>query len=189
MHSFKTKTKLFYCAQYGFRTGHSTGFAALELVDRIILNIDKMETPIGIFLDLFKAFDTLDHEILLNKLNVYGFHGTALKLMKSYSTDHKQFVQVDNTKSDFLTITTEVPQGSILGPLLFIIYINDIAQSSNLFWLYFICYIYTSLTTTCEIIYKKGNKTFTLNILNHELTNINDLLKLNNLSLNIKKIK
>ncbi len=116
-----------------------------------------METPIGIFRDLSKAFDTLNHEIFLNKLNFYGFHGTALKLMESYLTDCKQFVQMDNTKSDFLTITTRVPHGSIIGPLLFIIYINDIAQASNLFD--FIIYTDdTSLTTIFEIIYKKGSR-------------------------------
>ncbi len=111
MYAFFQDKILFYCAQYGFRAGHSTEFAALELVDRIILNMDKMETPIGIFLDLSKAFDTLDHEILLKIFNFYGFHGTALKLMESYLTDCKQFVEMHNTKSDFLTITNHHPTG------------------------------------------------------------------------------
>ncbi len=134
-----------------------------------------METPIGIFLYLSKVFDTLDYEKLKKKKKFYGFHRTAVKLMESYLTNSKQFVQMDNTKSDVLTITTRVPQGSILGPLLFIIYINDIAQASNLFD--FVIYADdTSLTTTFEIIYKKGNKIITQNILNHELTNINDWL-------------
>ncbi len=88
--------------------------------------MDKIETPIGIFLDLSKAFDTLDHEILLYKLKYYGFNCNALNLMKSYLTDLKQFVQIYDTQSDFSIIITGVPQGSILGPLLFIIFINDI---------------------------------------------------------------
>ncbi len=98
-------------------------FAALELVDKIILNMDKMETRIGFFLDLSKAFDTLHHEISLCKLKYYGFNCNALNLMKSYLTNRKQFVQIDDTQSDFYNIITGVPQGSILGPLLFIIYI------------------------------------------------------------------
>ncbi len=133
IYNFFQEKKLLYCAQYGFRTEHSREFAALELVDKIILNMDKMETPIGIFLDLSKAFDTLDHEILLYKLKQYGFNCNALNLMKSYLTDHKQFVQIDDTQSDFSNIIIGVPQGSILGPLLFTIYINDICQASKLF--------------------------------------------------------
>ncbi len=84
--------------------------------------MDKMETIIGIFLDLSKAFDTLDHEILLYKLKYYGFNCIVLNLMKSYQTDRKQFIQIDDTQSEFSNKITGVPQGSILGPLLFIIY-------------------------------------------------------------------
>ncbi len=95
---------------------------------------------------------------------------------------------MDNTKSDVLSIATGVQQSSVLSPLLFIIYINDIAQASNLFD--FIIYADdTLLTTPFEIIYKNGNKITFQNILNHELTNINDWLKLNKLSLKIKKTK
>ncbi len=88
--------------------------------------MDKMETPIGIFLDLSKAFDTIDHEILLYKLKYYGFNCNALNLMKSYLIDCKQFFQIDDAQSNFSNIITSVPQCSILGPFLFIIYINDI---------------------------------------------------------------
>ena len=180
--------KLFYSAQYGFRTEHSTEFAALELIDRIIINMDKMNTPVGIFLDLSKAFDTLDHHILLQKLHFYGFTGTALNLMESYLTGREQFVGIDNTISDSITVTTGVPQGSILGPLLFIIYINDMAQASDIFD--FIIYADdTSLTTTIEIIVREGNNLSIQNSINNELTKITDWLKLNRLSLNIPKTK
>jgi hypothetical protein len=188
IYKFFHDKKLFYCAQYGFRSEHSTEFAALEFVDRVIVDMDQMETPIGIFLDLSKAFDTLDHEILLHKLKFYGFDKNALKLMESYLTDRKQYVQMEDTISEYSNVSTGVPQGSILGPLLFIIYINDIAQASNLFD--FIIYADdTSLTTTLEIIYKKDNNSSIQNIINTELTNINDWLKVNKLSLNIKKTK
>ncbi len=120
VYNFLQEKMLLYCAQYAFRTQHSTEFAALELVDKIILKMDKRETPTGIFVDLSKAFDTLDHEILLYTLKYYGFNCNALNLMKSYLTDCKQFVQTDDTQSNFPILL----QGSILGPLLFIIYIQ-----------------------------------------------------------------
>ena len=119
---FKTQKHL-YDNQYGFRTEHSTEFAALELADRVITCMDHNETPINIYLDLSKAFDTLDHEILMAKLEYYGIHGTPLELVKSYLTNRKQYVEIEDTKSKMLVISTGVPQGSILGPLLFIIYI------------------------------------------------------------------
>ena len=127
--TFFHNNKLLYNSQYGFREGHSTEYATLELVDRIILDMDKKTTPVNIYLDLSKAFDTLDHHILIKKLEYYGLHGTSLQLMDSFLTNRKQFVEIDESKSDMLLLPTGVPQGSILGPLLFIIYINDICHS------------------------------------------------------------
>ena len=123
--------KLFNQNQYGFRPGHSTEHAALELVDKITSQMDNNETPINIFLDLSKAFDTIDHNILLDKLKYDGLDDIAIKLFRRYLTNRYQYVQIENAKSQLLEINTGVPQGSILGPLLFIIYINDISQSSE----------------------------------------------------------
>ena len=95
--------------------------------------MDNNETPIYIFLDLSKAFDTIDHNILLDKLKYYGLDDTAINLFRSYLNNRYQYVQIENAKSQLLEINTGVPQGSILGPLLFIIYINDISQSSDKF--------------------------------------------------------
>ena len=95
----------------------------MELVERTIFTLDKDETPINIFLDLSKAFDTLNHTILLNKLHHYGIRDGSLNLFKSYLQNRKQYVVINNAKSDILDITTGVPQGYILGPLLFIMII------------------------------------------------------------------
>lgn len=187
IYDFFQKKKLLYISQYGFRTGHSTESAALELVDKIITKMDKKDTPIGIFIDLSKAFDTIDHEILLKKLNYYGFSTPAISLMKSYLNDRMQYVQMNDVSSDFCEVNTGVPQGSILGPLLFIIYMNDIIESSKLFD--FILYADdTSLTTSVELVFRQ-NPDGIQNCINAELENINIWLKLNKLSLNISKTK
>ncbi len=119
---------------HNLESEQNTEFAFLEIVDRVLIEMDKKNTPITIFMDLSKTFDTLDHAILLEKLKYYVINGVAHKLMESYLTNRKQYVEMDGIKSDMLGITAGVPQGSIFGPLLFIIYINDIANSSNLFF-------------------------------------------------------
>ncbi len=107
--------------QYGIREDHSTEHASLELIDRFIVEMDKNNTPVNIFLDLSKAFDTLDYNILLDKFNYYGLDEVPLKLMESYITNRKQYVNIDDTDSKVLTLKTGVPQGCILGPLFSII--------------------------------------------------------------------
>ena len=118
--------------QYGFRKNHSTSLALVDLYDKISTAIDQKEIAVGIFLDLSKAFDTVNHSILFDKLKYYGIRGLALDWVKSYFSNRVQFVQFNDCFSASKNISCGVPQGSILGPLFFLLYINDIANVSKL---------------------------------------------------------
>ena len=122
LNKYISKYNILSKSQYGFRANYSTQLALIDLVDKISSSLDKCNHTVGIFVDLSKAFDTIDHEILLSKLNRYGIRGTALEWFKNYLTDRKQFVFRDGIKSSVKSIICGVPQGSILGPILFLIY-------------------------------------------------------------------
>ena len=132
LYKYLTKFKVLYDYQYGFRQNHSTMQALIEITDYIKAAIDGKKLVCGTFLDLTKAFDTVDHNILIKKLNNYGIRGVANKLIKSYLTNRYQYVALGNTHSNKQSINCGVPQGSVLGPLLFLIYINDIANCSKI---------------------------------------------------------
>ena len=188
--SYFNEAKLFFDNQYGFRPKHCTEYAALELVDRIINHMDKNEVPINIFLDLAKAFDTIDHNILLHKLRFYGLDGASLLLFESYLSNRRQYVEIDEMQSETLLVKIGVPQGSILGPLLFTIYINDFPQVSNIF--NFI--MYADDTTLSSTLNQFTDSTQLKNksvesVINYELGKVIEWLNINKLSLNKEKSK
>ena len=167
-------------SQFGFRAKHNTTHALLTCIGNISHAIDQRLHTIGIFLDLSKAFDTINHDILLHKLFHYGIRGKALEWFRSYLSNRKQFVDLNNNLSTSRPINCGVPQGSLLGPLLFIIYINDFYKSSEI--LTFILFADDS-----NLFYSHSNPNTLLSTMNIELKNILEWIKANRLSLNILK--
>ena len=139
-----------------------------------------MERLIGVFIDLSKAFDTVDHEILLWKLDQYGIRGIVNSWFSSYLKGRFQTTEIENIVSDRQEMLCGVPQGSVLGPLLFLIYVNDICNSSKIlnFFLF---------ADDTNLLYSDRNLMRLESILNDELDNISDWLIANKLTLNLKK--
>ena len=178
--NFLTTNSIIYENQFGFRKGHSSAMAVITLVDFISTAIDNKEFPIEIFTDPSKAFDTLNHKILITKLEHIGIRGPILALLQNYLEDRTQCVFYNGTLSDSLPITCGVPQGSILGPLNFLLYINDLKNTSTL-----LKFIPFAVDTT--FYFSSSNLTHLIQTINTELKHVAEWFKINKLSLNVSK--
>ena len=180
LQKFIEKYSVLHDSQYGFRSNRSTSLALMELIEEICTEIDNKNITIGVFIDLKKAFDTIDHKLLLQKLEFYGVRGAANDWVKSYLSCRKQFVQVDEHASKLLDIICGVPQGSVLGPKLFILYINDLCNVSNL-----VKYVLFADDTN---IFKSGKNIHDLSKeISNEMDKLNVWFNVNKLSLNVAK--
>ena len=180
LHRFLEIHKVLYSLQFGFQENHSIDHALVSLTEAVRSTLDNKRLGCGIFIDLQKAFDTVNHRILLSKLENYGIRGCALEWFRSYLSDRKQYVSVNGSNSNLLSITCGVPQGSVLGPLLFLIYINDLPNASKKLTFYL-------FADDTNIYYESKDLFNLIKIVNKELRLVKKWLDANKLSLNIDK--
>ena len=180
--SFINKHNLLYKLQFGFREKHGTDTALIILIDKIMSAINEDEIVLGVFLDLSKTFDTVNHKILLMKMYKYGIRGVALSWFESYLSNRNQYVSFSNYNSESMLISCGVPQGSILGPLLFLLYVNDMANVSSV--------LFTILFADDTNVFVQGKSLdHLIDVMNNELCKLSEWMAINKLSLNVKKTK
>ena len=180
LYKFLDKFKCLYEKQVGFRNFHSTNHALVSITEEIKQSLDKGEFAWGFFLYFRKTFDTVNHNILIAKLNHYGIRGITLDWFQSYLTNCKQQISINNTLSNETMISCGVPQGSVLGPLLFLMYINDLNEAISHSLIHHFAYDTNVLFSSKSL--KKINKYY-----NHDLAEIEIKQKLSSSDLQSKK--
>ena len=182
LYTFLDKHCILIPQQFGFRQNHSTETALIYASDLLYNYCEKNEFALGLYVDLSKAFDCLDHRILLHKLDHYGIRGTALDWFRSYLSNRRQLTRYNGTDSDVLRVNRGVPQGSILGPLLFLLFINDIVNSSAS--LQFVLY-----ADDTNIFFSHNNLQCLLSHVQTEMQNVTRWFQVNKLQINKSKTK
>ena len=132
LYNYLLQNNLFYEKQFGFQALNSRKHAVIQLISQILDAFNENKYTLGIFIDLSKAFDTVDHDILLKKLHMYGIKRKNLKWFQGYLTNRKQFMKCRDQNTDLEVYRCGVPQGSILGPLLFLIFVNNLKKFSQI---------------------------------------------------------
>ena len=180
LYSYLEYHSILYPLQFGFRRKHSTNHALLSITESIRYCIDNNEFGCGNFIDLKKAFDTVNHSILLLKLHHCGIRGVAYNWFQSYLSNRQQFVFANGHDSNHLSITCRSPQGSLLGPLLFLLYFNDLPNASESLTFHLFA---DDTNVSCA-----SKNLIDLELkLNHELIAIAEWMKSNQLALSIVK--
>ena len=177
---FLDKQGVIIPGQYGFRSGHSTDMAILDMVEKVRMAWAEKKVALGVFIDLKKAFDTVDHVILLSKLEHYGIRGQALSLLRSYLSERSQYVCYGGFESERGLVECGVPQGSVLGPLFFLLYVNDMVKASEEMDL-------VLFADDTNIFCKGRNYQELFAKVNRGLQEINVWFQCNKLTLNLKK--
>lgn len=179
LQSYLDKKQLIHPNQYGFRPGYSTSLAVSTIYDEIINNMEEKKYTCAIFLDLAKAFDTVDHNILIQKLDLYGIRGNVLDLFKSYFCNRKHYTVVNGIPSTLENASCGVPQGSTLGPLLFLLYMNDLPTVTKFKVNFF--------ADDTNLIMSDFDAKQLENDVNNELKNVDNWMRRNKLSINFAK--
>ena len=179
LYTFLDYNNIIYDLQFGFRQQYSTSHALINITENLRKALDDGKRGCGVFIDLQKAFDNLDHQRLLVKLNHYGIHGVSNDWFKSYLSNRNQYVYINGYESGLAAINCGVPQGSVLGPLLFLLYINDLNQAIKF------CKVHhfaddTNLLCPSNSIKKLNN------LVNADLKHLLNWLNANKISLNKK---
>ena len=177
---FFNNNNLFYPLQFGFRQNYSTTHALISLTETIRKYLGEGKFAYGIFVDLQKVFDTVEQDILLTKLEHYGVRGLTNDWFKSYLSDRKQFASINGHVSNLACFLYSLPQGSVLGPLLFLIYINDLNQAIKF------CKVY-HFADDINLLYFSKSITKLNEYVNLDMKNLTDWLNANKISLNVQK--
>ena len=184
-YKFLVETEQLYTGQYGFRSGHSCQNAITELIGNIQKNLEENKHSIGVFIDLSKAFDTLDHKLLLQKLEIYGIRGIVLSWFQSYLENRKIRVKVQSATGQSIYseqhgITYGTPQGSCPGPLLFLVFINDLPNTVT----HGLSLLFADDTT---LLHSHRNLNYLQWTVEDDLNRLMDWFRANKLTLNLDK--